>query len=279
MARTVRDATVLLGGLVGVDDEDRATAGGKGKMSSEYTSALVPGGLQGARIGIVRKYFGFHPGVDRVMQDVLDALRREGAVIVDPAEIPTIGTYDNEEFLVMLYELKHGLKAYLDRVGPTAQVRSLKDVIAFNQDHRDTEMPYFGQETFLKAEAKGPLTSKEYRDALAKCQRLSRTEGIDAVMGKHRLDALLAPTDSPAWVTDLVLGDHFIGGSSTLAAVAGYPSITVPAGYVYGLPVGVSFFGRAWSEATLIRLAYGFEQATKVRRKPMFLPTADTTHP
>ncbi len=275
MARTVRDATVLLGGLVGVDDEDHASSGSKGKMQLEYTSALVAGGLKGARIGIVRKYFGFHPGVDRVMQDVLDALRREGAVIVDPAEIPTIGTYDNEEFLVMLYELKHGLKAYLDRVGSTAQVHSLKDVIVFNDEYRDTEMPYFGQETFLKAEVKGPLTSKEYRDALAKCQRLSRREGIDAVMDKHRLDALLAPTDSPPWVTDLVLGDHFIGGSSTLAAVAGYPSITVPAGYVYGLPVGVSFFGRAWSEATLIRLAYGFEQATKVRRKPMFLPTAE----
>jgi len=175
----------------------------------------------------------------------------------------------------MLYELKHDLQAYLDRVAGSAQVHSLKDVIDFNETHRDTEMTYFEQETFIKAEAKGPLTSKEYRAALENCHRLSRKEGIDAVMHKHKLDALLAPTDSPAWVTDLVLGDHFIGGSSTLAAVAGYPSITVPAGFVTGLPVGVSFFGRAWSEAKLISLAYGFEQATKARRKPQFLPTLD----
>ena len=275
MARTVRDAAALLAGLVGVDAEDGATAAGRGKNVADYTQALVPGGLTGARIGVVRKYFGFHPAVDEVMQGVLEVLKHEGAVLVDPVDIPTIGKFESDEYTVMLYELKHDLKAYLDRVGATAQVRSLKDVIAFNEAHRQTEMVYFGQEIFLKAEGMGPLTSKEYRTALANCGRLSRRDGIDAVMNKHRLDALVAPTESPAWVTDLVLSDHYIGGSSTLAAVAGYPSITVPAGFVFGLPVGVSFFGRAWTEARLITLAYGYEQATKVRRKPSYVPTVD----
>jgi amidase len=275
MGRTVRDATILLGGLAGIDGQDGATKAGKGKTLSEYTSALVPGGLKGARIGVVRKYFGFHADVDEVMKDVLEVLKREGAVLVDPADIPTLGKFESDEFTVLLYELKADMKAYLDRVGASAQVHSLKDIIEFNEQHKETEMPYFGQEVFLKADAKGGLASKEYREALKKCRELSRAKGIDAVMDKHKLDALLAPTESPAWITDLVLGDHFIGGSSTAAAVAGYPSITVPAGFVFGLPVGVSFFGRAWSEATLIRLAYGFEQATKVRRPPRFLPTAE----
>ena len=275
MARTVKDAAVLLGGLVGADADDSATVVGRAQMMADYSHALAPGGLRGARIGVVRKYFGFHPGVDEVMGGVLDVLKHEGAILVDPADIPTLGTFESDEFTVLLYELKHDLNVYLARVGASAKVRSLKDVIAFNEEHRDTEMPYFGQETFLRAEEKGSLSSKEYRTALANCRRLSRREGIDAVMNKHRLDALLAPTESPAWVTDFVLGDHFIGGSSTAAAVAGYPSITVPAGFVFGLPVGVSFFGRAWSEAKLISLAYGFEQATMVRRKPAYLSTAD----
>jgi amidase len=275
MARTVRDAAILLGVLAGADAEDPATAGAHAKGLPDYAAALVPGGLKGARIGVVRKYFGFHPAVDKVMENVLVVLKREGAVLVDPADVPTLGKFEQDEFTVLLYELKHDLNAYLDRVKATARVHSLNDVIAFNDEHRDTEMQYFGQETFLKAEAKGPLTAKEYRTALANCRRLSRRDGIDAVMNKHRLDALLAPTESPAWVTDLVLSDHFIGGSSTAAAVAGYPSITVPAGFVFGLPVGVSFFGRAWTEAKLITLAYGFEQATKARRKPAYAATAE----
>jgi amidase len=275
MGRTVSDAAALLAGLVGADVDDSATMVGRAKTQADYARALTPGGLKGARIGVVRKYFGFHPAVDDVMTGVLDVLKREGAVLVDPADIPTLGKFESDEFTVLLYELKHDLNAYLARAGTSAQVRTLKDVIAFNEAHRETEMPYFGQETFLRAEARGSLTSKEYRTALANCRRLSRREGIDAVMNKYRLDALLAPTESPAWVTDLVLSDHFIGGSSTAAAVAGYPSITVPAGYVFGLPVGVSFFGRAWSEATLINLAYGFEQVTKARKKPAYLPTAD----
>lgn len=274
MARTVKDAAILLGTLAGVDEEDRATGAARGK-SSDYAQHVIAGGLKGMRIGVVRKYFGFHPGVDAVMKNALEAMKEEGAILVDPADIPTIGKFDDAEFTVLLFELKSDMKAYLDHLGPSAPVRSLKEIIEFNERNKAKEMPYFGQETFLKAEAKGPLSEKEYRDALQKCRRLSRKEGIDAIMDKHRIDALVAPTESPAWLTDLVMGDHFIGGSSTAAAVAGYPSITVPAGFVFGLPVGISFFGRPWSEPTLIRIAYAFEQATKVRQTPRFLPTAD----
>jgi amidase len=273
MARTVRDAAILLGGLVGVDREDQSTAASTGRSLVDYTPNLIPGGLKGARIGVVRKYFGFHPGVDNVMNNALDALRKEGAVLVDPADIATIGKFEEAESVVLYYELKADLRVYLDRRGPSAPVHSLKDIIEFNENNKAQEMPYFGQETFLKAEAKGPLTSREYLRALNTCRRLSRKEGIDAIMTKYRLDALIAPTESPAWMTDLVVGDHFIGGSSTAAAVAGYPSVTVPAGFVFGLPVGISFFGRAWSEPLLITLAYGFEQATRVRRPPRFLPS------
>ncbi|HEY6953321.1 MAG TPA: amidase family protein, partial [Bacteroidota bacterium] len=190
-------------------------------------------------------------------------------------ETKSFGQLGNAEELVLHYELKADMNAYLARLGPNAPVHTLKEIIEFNERNKKTEMPYFGQDTFIKAEARGPLTSKEYLAALEKCRKLTRKEGIDAAMKKHKLDALLAPTDSPAWLTDLVDGDHFLGGSSTAAAVAGYPSITVPAGYVFGLPVGVSFFASAWSEPTLIKLAYAFEQATKVRKAPQFLPTAD----
>jgi amidase len=277
MGRTVRDAAILLGALTGVDPQDRATAAGAGKGMTDYTSALDPNGLKGARIGVVRKYFGFLPSVDALMEGALDVLKRQGAVLVDPANIETIGKFDDAEFTVLLYELKADLNAYLMRLGPGAQVRSLKDVIAYNERNKKTEMPHFGQETFLKAEAKGPLTSKEYLAALAKCQRLSRKEGIDAVMQKNTLDALVAPTDAPGWLTDLIDGDHYLGGSSTGAAVAGYPSVTVPAGFVSGMPVGISFFGRAWSEPVLIKFAYAYEQASQARKPPRFLPTADVS--
>ncbi len=275
MARTVRDAAILLGALAGADPEDPATEESRGRAAADYTKTLDPAGLRGARIGVVRRFFGLHRGVDALMEQALAVLKARGAVLVDPAEIETWGRFDEDETTVFLYELKAGLKAYLARLGPAAPVHSLAEIIAFNERRAAEEMPYFGQETFLKAEAKGPLTEKEYLDAWKRCRTMSRREGIDAVMEAHRLDALVAPTDGPAWVTDLVLGDHFLISSSTAAAVAGYPSITVPAGAVFGLPVGISFFGRAWSEPALLRLAYAFEQATHHRRPPRFLPTAD----
>jgi amidase len=275
MARTVRDAAIVLGALAGVDPEDDATKNENRKSFADYTQFLDTEGLKGARIGIVRKYFGFHPGVDAVMEQALDVLKNKGAVLVDPADVDTIGKFDTTEMTVLLYELKADMKAYLQRRGPDTPVHSLKDIIEFNKKNSAKEMPYFKQELFLQAEEKGPLTDKEYLDALESNHRLTRIEGIDAVMDKYNLDALVSPTDSPAWLTDLVDGDHFLGGSSQLAAVAGYPHITVPAGFVFGLPIGISFFGRAWSEPVLLKIAYGYEQASKARKPPRFLPTAD----
>lgn len=273
LARTVRDAAIVLGTMVGVDAEDAASSLSQGKGLNDYTKFLDPKGLNGARIGVVRKYFGFSDSVDRLMEGSLSVLKSQGAVLVDPVEIETLGKFDESEFTVFLYELKTNLNKYLERLGPSAPVKNLREVIAFNEKNRDKEMPFFGQDIFVHSEAKGPLSEKEYVDALAKNRLLARAEGIDAVMDKHKLDALVAPTGSPAWPTDLVNGDHSGGGSSNAAAVAGYPNINVPAGNLWGLPVGLSFFGRAWSEPTLIRLAYAFEQATKARITPKFLPT------
>jgi amidase len=277
MARTVADAAALLGVLAGVDERDAATRTSVGKSHTDYTRFLDPNGLRGARIGVARKFFGFSPQVDALMAEALGAMKRAGAVVVDPVEFATAGKFDDSEFEVLLYEFKADLNAYLAGLGPKVPVRSLKEIIAFNERNREKEMPYFGQEIFVMAEAKGPLTSRPYLAALRKNHRLARTLGIDAVVTKHRLDALVAPTGGPPWVIDCVNGDHFSGGSSTPAAVAGYPNITVPAGYVFGLPVGISFFGRAYSEPALIKIAYAYEQATKHRRPPRFLPTADLT--
>jgi len=271
MARTVRDAAILLSALTGVDPRDSATAAGAGKAASEYTKFLDPHGLRGARIGVARKYFGANDAQDQLMNSLIDAMKRQGAEIIDPADLPTHGKFDKTELVVLLYELKADLNAYLTtRPGAPA---SLKDVIEFNEANRDKEMPYFGQDLFTKAEAKGPLSDKEYTDALEANHRLSRQEGIDAVMDQFHLDAIMAPTAGPAWLTDLVDGDHDLGGSSNAAAVAGYPDITVPAGFVSGLPVGISFFGRAWSEPVLLKIAYSFEQTIQARRPPRFLPT------
>ncbi len=275
MARTVKDAATLLGALVGMDSEDKATMAGVGKSFTDYTQFLDAAGLKGARIGVVRGYFGFHEGVDVVINNAIEIIKSVGATIVDRVEIKTLNQLGNAEDTVLQYELKADMKAYLDRLGPDAPVHTLKDIIEFNNNHKETEMPFFGQDIFIKAEARGALTSKEYLDALAKCHKLLRTDGIDAMMKKYRLDALIAPTDSPAWLTDLVDGDHFLGGSSQAAAVAGYPSVTVPAGFVDGLPIGISFFGRAWSEPVLVKLAYSFEQASKVRKPPEFKSTVD----
>jgi amidase len=272
MCRTVRDAAILLSALTGVEADDEATASSAGKALTDYAQYCDPNGLKGARIGVARKYFGFSDTVDALMEQALDVMKKQGATLVDPADIETFGKFDDTELLVLLYELKADLNTYLSRLSG-APVRTLKEVIDFNERNREKEMPYFGQDLFLKAEAKGPLTEKEYVDALAKNHQLTRSEGIDALMDKHHLDAIVAPTGGPAWLTDLVNGDHSTGGSSNAAAVAGYPNINVTAGFVSGLPVGISFFGRAWSEPTLIRLAYSFEQATKARQAPKFLPT------
>ncbi len=273
MCRTLRDAAILLGVLTGIDPDDPATSASAGRTKADYTQFCDPNGLRGARIGVARKYFGISDAVDALMEQALDVMKKQGAVLIDPADIATFGKFDDTEATVFMYELKTDLNAYLARLGPNAPVRTLKDIIDFNERNRQKEMPYFGQELFLKSQAKGPLTEKEYLDAIAKNIQLARTEGIDALMDKNRLDAIVAPTGGPAWMTDLVTGDHFTGGSSNAAAVAGYPNINVTAGHVFGLPVGISFFGRAWSEPTLIKLAYSFEQATRARQTPRFLPT------
>ena len=274
MCRTVRDAATVLGALTGVDSEDSATAESRGKSYADYTQFLKADGLRGARIGVVRKTFGFRDSVDKVMEDALEAMKKEGALLIDPAEIETAGKWSETELTIFMYELKADLNAYLARPGFTAPVKTLKDIIEFNEKNREKEMPYFGQDFFLKSEAKGPLSEREYLEALEKNHQWARKEGIDATIEKHNLDALVGPTGGPAWLTDLVDGDHFGGGSSGAAAVAGYPNVSVPAGFVFGMPVGISFFGRAWSEPVLIRVAYAFEQATKVRKPPKFLASA-----
>lgn len=277
MARTVTDAAILLAALAGVDPRDQATNASRGKSFTDYTQFLNKDGLRGMRLGIARKHFGFNERVDKLMDDLLAEMKRLGAVLVDPADVPTTGKFDDSELEVLLYEFKADLNTYLAGLGPQAPVRSLRDVIAFNEKNHDREMPYFGQDLMIKAEAKGPLTSKPYLAALRKNHLLTRTQGIDAVMKTNRLDALVAPTGGPPWPTDWINGDHFTGGYSSASAVAGYPHITVPAGYVFGLPVGISFFGGAFSEPTLIKIAYAFEQATKARRSPEFLSTARFT--
>jgi amidase len=272
LCRTVADATMLLGVMAGVDQRDSATAAGARHAEVDYSQFLRPDGLRGLRIGVVRaKFFGYNNATDQLAEEALKVLRREGAVLVDPADIPHLGEYDDAELQVLLYELKADLNGYLSGTAANSAVKTLKDVIEFNERHRDREMPYFGQELFLQAQEKGPLTSPEYQKALRQCRRLSRDRGIDAILTRNRLDLLVAPTGSPAWPTDLLNGDHFTGSSSTPAAVAGYPSLSVPMGFAHSLPVNLSFIGPAWSEPTMIKAAYAYEQATKHRQKPRYL--------
>lgn len=274
MCRTVRDAAALLGVMAGPDERDRATRASAGRIAPDYTAFCDPDGLRGARIGVVRQLFNAGPAVTRVMEDVLAAMREAGAVLVDPVAVPSLGQFEAAEYEVLLYESRAGLDAYLATLTTPGLPRTLADVIRFNEEHADASMPYFGQDILQRAQEKGGLDSPTYRKALATCRRLTRAQGIDLVMRTHRLDALVAPTGGPAWLTDLVNGDHFGGGSSGLAAVAGYPSITVPAGRVFGLPVGLSFVAGAWEEGKLVRYAYAFEQAVRARRAPRFLATA-----
>lgn len=271
--RTIADAAAVLGALTGVDPRDPATQGSAGRFHSDYTQFLDPDGLSGARIGVVRQLTGFSEETDVIFEEAVAALRDAGATVVDPADIPSFNDFanDSSEIVVLVYEFKRDLNAYLaSRVG--VPVTNMADVIAFNQAHADVELLFFGQQWFELAEAE-IFSEAEYMDALVRGPRLAGAEGIDAVMDDLGLDALVAPTNSPPWPTDLVNGDAFLGGSSSFAAVAGYPLITMPAGYSFGLPVGITFMGRAYSEPTLIKVASGFEHVTQVRQPPRFIPT------
>lgn len=272
MARTVRDAAILLGVMAGVDPEDPATAAAKDRLHQDYTAFLDPDGLRGARLGLARSFFGDNPRVDPLMKAAIEVLKARGAVLVDPADLGASSAYGEASYQVMLYEFKADLEAYLAKRG--GPVRTLAELIAWNEAHRDRELPLFGQDILVAAQAKGPLSEEAYLKALEKARRMAGPEGIDAVMDKHRLDALIAPTGGPAALIDPLYGSRGVGSCSTPAAVAGYPHITVPMGFVHGLPAGISFFGRAWSEPVLLKLAFAYERATKHRRTPRYLRSA-----
>ncbi|MCB9378859.1 MAG: amidase [Holophagales bacterium] len=273
MGRTVEDVALLLEGMVGVDLTDPATAESADRLGGGFAATLRPDALAGARLGVARNLFGWHPEVDRQMEELLGVLKRLGAELVDPAPVPQLGEYDASELEVLLYELKHDLNAYLASLPPGGHPKTLAEVIEFNRKHADREMPWFAQELFEQAETKGPLSDAAYLEALEKNRRLSRAEGIDAVVAAHRLDALVCPTMGPAYPTDWVLGDHFTGSATTASAVSGYPHLTVPAGYVFGLPWGLSFLGPAWSDARLLAFGHAFELAARARRAPTFQAT------
>jgi amidase len=271
--RTVADAAAVLGALVGVDQRDPATQASFGKEQTDYAKYLELNGLRGARLGVPREgYFGYSPKADALVNQAIETLRQGGATIVDPVKIPNFdrAALTSAELVVLLYEFKAGVNAYLASVAPGAQVRTLDDVIEFNKRNTRENMPYFGQELLVRAQAKGDLTEAEYLEALEKCRRLAGKEGMDAIMDELSLDALIAPTTTPAWPVDLVNGDQFRGSSAKSAALVGYPLVSVPAGFAQGLPVGITFMGRAWSEPTLIKLAYAYEQASKARRPPQY---------
>jgi amidase len=271
MARTVADAAILLGVMAGIDPRDPATASSPAKIDTDYTSYLKPDAMKGARLGVARKLFGFNTRVDQIMESCLKLMQQLGAELIDPIELEE--KFGETEIEVLLYEFKADLNSYLAGLGPNARVHSLKEIIAFNEQNAERVMPYFGQERMIQAEAKGPLTEPAYIKALETNHRLARDEGIDAMLRKYRLDAIVAPSGGPAWLTDLINTDTYSGGGVSSPAVAGYPHITVPAGNIFGLPVGISFFAGAYQEPVLISLAYAFEQARAARQPPRFLPT------
>ncbi|MBV9768185.1 MAG: hypothetical protein JOZ32_01325, partial [Bryobacterales bacterium] len=270
MARTVSDLAVLLTVMAGVDPQDPATAV---SQSTNYSRVLDPRGLRGARLGIARKFFEANAPLDTFLNGCVDALKKAGAEVIDPADLATYGQMEGPEQQVLLYEFKDGINRYLARLPASSPARTLNELIAFNEKNRAREMPFFAQELFIQAEAKGPLTGAAYLKARADCLRLSRQDGVDALLAKYNLDAIVTLTSGPAWLTDHVNGDRDTGGCTTPAAVAGYPHITVPAGFYRGLPIGLSFFSTAWSEPTLIKFAYAWEQQMNARRKPTFAPS------
>lgn len=277
MARTVRDAALLLNGMVGRDPSDSATRSAPAGLPADYTRTLDVDGLRGMRVGVARNYFGFDTRVDRLMEDAIRLMRERGAVIIENANVPNADKYGAQEFEVLLHEFKAGLNTYLGALPAEAPVHSLAELILWNERYHELELQWFGQEILTQAQKRGPLSSQAYRRAREMCVRLSRREGIDAVLRRTRCDVLVGPTGGPAWAIDLVNGDHFGGGVSTAPAVSGYPHLTVPAGRVAGLPVGISFFGAAWSEPQLFRAGFAFEQASLHRVRPTFSPTVLST--
>jgi amidase len=272
MCRNVSDAATLLGTLAGFDDDDAETHVPRGTIYNDYTQFLDTSGLEGARIGIAREMLGFHPEIDKLFDQAVEVLKTRGAEVIDNISFQNRRNWGGPSYQVMLYEFKADLNKYLEE-HPAAPVRSMEEIIAFNEANADKEMPWFGQEIFKSAQEKGDLSTNDYQKALADSKRFTQKDGIDAVMEEHRLDAIIAATNGPAWNIDWINGDHFSGSSSSPAAISGYPNISVPMGNVHGLPAGISFFGKAWSEPVLIKLAYAYEQATKHRMSPGFLST------
>ena len=272
MTRTVRDAAMVLQVIAGADTRDSATAGAPATLPN-YVDGLRADALKGARIGVARNLAGFHPAVDTAFNEALAALKAAGAVLVDPCDVPNVSAYGEAENIVLQYEFKAGLEAYLASRGASVPYKTLKELIEYNRSHAKEEMPFFAQEIFEQSEARGALTDAKYQEALATCRTMSRTKGLDALFAEHMLDALVAPSNGPSWITDHVNADRYTGGNSSVAAVAGYPSLTVPMAFTSELPLGLSFIGLAWTEAKLLGYGFAFEQATHVRRAPTFIPT------
>jgi amidase len=275
MARTVQDAALLLNVMVGIDPNDSSTTNHNKDIPLDYTKFLDSNGLKGARIGVARNYFGNSDLVDKIIEEAIEKMKDLGAEVIDPVELKTLNDLRDPELQILLFDFKHDLNEYLNKYGPINSLKNISDIIKFNNEHQQEVMPYFGQELFTMANEKESITSNEYKEALEKCHRLAREEGIDAILKEHQLDAIVGPSGGAAWLIDYINGDHGTVGSSSAAAVAGYPNITVPAGYVYGLPVGISFFSSAFQEPKLLKIAYAFEQATKIRNPPKFLPKVE----